>query len=206
MSENWYDRVILPRLIHWACGGSTVTRQRQKLLPRAHGRVLELGMGSGLNLAFYDPDRVTEVVGLEPSAPLRDMSAEAAQAVSFTTSIVDYEGDRIPAEDQSFDCAVVTYALCTIPDVAHVLNEVRRVLKPGGALYFCEHGLAPDPGVARWQRRLTPTWKHFAGGCHLDRDIVAVLQAAGFSVQDTDTMYLPGGRPFGFNTWGSATP
>ena len=190
-----YDRYILPHLIDFACGMGAVMKARSQLVPLAQGRVLEIGIGSGLNLSFYDPQRVERVVGVDPSAELQRLARERAACCQVPVEMIALELGQIQAESASFDDIVCTFTLCTIPDALGALREMRRVLKPGGRLLFCEHGLAPDLPVLRWQKRLTPLWKPLAGGCHLDRDIPALIEAGGFHIRQLDTGYLKGPRP-----------
>jgi len=202
-----YDRYVLPRLIGCACGGRPIMRQRKKLVPRASGRVLEIGIGGGLNLAFYDPARVQSVTGVDPSAELRAMAEQAPRAKGLSVMIQDGAGESLPFEDRSFDTVLATYTLCSVGAVERVLAEARRVLKPDGAFLFCEHGLSPDGEVARWQRRLDPVWKIIAGNCHLSRPVAKTIAANGFAIADVDTMYLPTTPRFaGWNEWGLARP
>ncbi|AEB60150.1 type 11 methyltransferase [Ectopseudomonas mendocina] len=190
-----YDRHILPHLIDFACGMGAVMKARSQLVPQARGRVLEIGIGSGLNLSFYDPQRVEVVVGVDPSAAMQRLARERAARCQVPVEMIALELGQIQAADASFDDIVCTFTLCTIPDAVSALREMRRVLKPGGRLLFCEHGLAPDLPVVRWQKRLTPLWKPLAGGCHLDRDIPALILAGGFHVRQLETGYLKGPRP-----------
>lgn len=190
-----YDRHILPHLIDFACGMGAVMKARSQLVPQARGRVLEIGIGSGLNLSFYDPQRVEVVVGVDPSADMQRLARERAARCQVPVEMIALELGQIQAEDASFDDIVCTFTLCTIPDALAALKEMRRVLKPGGRLLFCEHGLAPDLPVVRWQKRLTPLWKPLAGGCHLDRDIPALIGAGGFHIRELSTGYLKGPRP-----------
>jgi ubiquinone/menaquinone biosynthesis C-methylase UbiE len=199
-----YARYVLPRVIHLTCRAKPAMRQRQKLIPAARGRVLEVGIGSGLNLPFYDPAKVGEVWGLDPSPELTEMASDAARGVSFDVELVSAGAEEIPLDTDSFDTVVVTYALCTIPDTESALREIARVLKPGGELLFCEHGLAPDAGVRRWQDRINPVWRRLGGGCHLNRDISGLIEGGGFEITGMETMYIPGWRPASFNYWGSA--
>lgn len=201
---NWYERHILPYLIDMACGIGPVKKQREKIVPLAAGRVLEIGIGTGLNLPHYDVHRVDRVIGLDPGTEMHRLARKRLEGTGLTVELVGLSAERIPYEDASFDCVLVTFSLCTIPDPVAALREMRRVLKPGGKLLFCEHGRAPDASVARWQDRLTPVWSKFAGGCHLNRDIPALLDEAGFVCEHLQTMYLPGPRPLTFNYWGSA--
>lgn len=201
-----YSRYVLPHLIHFTCALEPAMRQRQKVVPRARGRVLEIGIGSGLNLPYYETDRVEKVWGLEPSPEMARMAEKAAAEVELEVELLEHPAEEIPLDSDSVDTVVVTYTLCTVPETETALAEMRRVLAPGGALLFCEHGAAPDRGVRRWQQRITPIWKRLAGGCHLDRDIPALLQSGGFAVDEVETMYLPGWRPATFNYWGRAVP
>lgn len=202
---GFYSRYILPRLIELACGVSSHREQRQKVVPRARGRVLEVGIGSGLNLAHYDPARVEKVWGVDPSAELRRYARRRAREVPFEVEFLGLEAEEIPLDDASADCVVVTYTLCSIPDPHAALRRMARVLKPGGELIFCEHGAAPDPKVRRWQDRLTPYWKNVGGGCHLNRPIPRLLRDAGLEITQLQSMYIPGWRPASFNYWGTAT-
>jgi len=201
-----YDRYVLPRVVHVTCGLKPNMRQRAKVVPRAHGRVLEVGIGSGLNLPFYDSAKVAKLWGLDPSPEMTRMARRAAISLPFEVEFIGLPGDKIPLEDCSIDTAVVTYTLCTIPDTAPALRQIRRVLRPGGELVFCEHGAAPDANVRRWQDRLNPVWKRLGGGCNLNRPIPALIEAGGFRIRSLDTMYIPGWRPASFNYWGSAVP
>jgi ubiquinone/menaquinone biosynthesis C-methylase UbiE len=204
---GFYARHVLPRLLDLSCGMKPVRKQREKVVPRAHGRVLEVGIGSGLNLAHYDRERVSALIGLEPSPEMRRIAERRARDAGIDVQWLGLEAERIPLPDRSIDSIVVTYTLCTIEDAASALSEMRRVLAPGGALLFSEHGRAPDPKVARLQDRLTPYWQHIGGGCRLNRDIPALLGAAGFELAELETMYLPGApRAMGYTFWGSARP
>ena len=203
---NPYDRYIMPRLINLFCGAKPILKQRQKIVPRASGRVLEVGMGSGLNIPFYDKSKIDMVWGLEPSAEIRELAAERIEKASFDIEMIDLPGEEIPLEDCSADTIVLTYTLCTIPDAKTALQQMRRVLKPEGKLLFCEHGAAPDANVRRWQERLNPLWKCLCGGCNLQRPIPKLLQENGFSIDVLEENYLPGTPKFaGYNYWGEAT-
>ena len=201
---NLYDRFVLPYVIDLACGIEPVQRQRAKIVPRASGKVLEIGAGPGRNLPFYDHAQLTKLSALDPAPQMHRLARKRARAAGLDVELITLPAERIPAADASFDSIVCTYTLCTIPDPAQALREMRRVLKPGGQLLYCEHGAAPDASVRRWQDRLTPIWKPLAGGCHLNRDIPALLHEAGFATPDLQTMYLPGPRPLTFNYWGRA--
>ncbi len=199
-----YGKYVLPRVVHLACSARPNMRQREKLVPLASGRVLEVGMGSGLNLPFYDARRVTKVWGLEPSPEMSKMASAAVEAVAFDVEFVSAGGEQIPLDSESFDTVLMTFTLCTIPDAERALREIARVLKRGGQLLFCEHGAAPDAGVRRWQNRINPLWRRLAGGCHLNRDIPGLIRCGGFEITRMDTMYIPGWRPASFNYWGAA--
>lgn len=203
---GFYDRHILPHVINLACGVKPIRYQREKVVPQAQGRVLEVGIGSGLNLPFYDPARVEKLWGLEPAPEIRRMAEKKAAGSPIPVEFIDLPGETIPLEDNSVDTVVTTYTLCTIPDAVRALHEMRRVLKTGGQLLFSEHGRAPDAAVRRWQDRLTPMWKRIGGGCHLNRDIPELLRQGGFAVDRLETMYLPGPRPMTFTYWGAAIP
>ena len=201
---GWYDRVVLPRLTDLACGIGPVREQRLRLVPLARGRVLEVGIGTGLNLPHYDPGRVGSIVGLDPALEMHPLAARRARRAGLPVELVGVSAERIPFPDASFDTVLLTYTLCSIPDPLAALGEMRRVLKPGGRLIYCEHGLAPDAGVRRWQRRLTPLWSKVAGGCHLDRDVPALLERAGLASPDMRASYLPGPRVLGYSYRGTA--
>ena len=188
---GWYDRNILPHIIKLGCGCQQMAEYRQKIVPLARGRVLELGMGAGANLAFYDASRVSEVVGVEPSAELRAMAAKAALAVPLTVLVEDGVGEALPFEEASFDSVVCTFTLCSVGDPLRTLAEARRVIRPGGALLFHEHGASPEAGVARWQRRIEPVWKRLFGGCHLTRPVSGSI-AQHFRIETVERFYQPG--------------
>jgi ubiquinone/menaquinone biosynthesis C-methylase UbiE len=201
-----YDKYLLPKLVHLACGQKPSMRQREKVVPLADGRVLEIGIGSGLNIPFYDPDKVQHLWGLDPSAEMWSIAQKNARRFHIDAEFIQSGAESIPLDDNSADCVVMTYTMCTIPDVDMALNEIRRVLKPAGKLIFCEHGKAPDSNIERWQNRFNPVWKSLSGGCHLNRPIPRLLERSGFSSSDMKTMYLPGWKPANFNYWGTAKP
>jgi len=200
-----YNRFVLPHVVHWACRSRPNMRQRTKVVPRARGRVLEVGIGSGLNLPFYDASRVTKVWGLDPSPQMRAMAAKVARGVAIDVELVGLAGDEVPLETASVDTVVITYTLCSIPDPEAALRQVARVLKPGGELLFSEHGEAPDETVRRWQRRLTPMWSRLGGGCQLGRPIPDIIARGGFRITALESRYLPGFRPASYNYSGVAT-
>jgi ubiquinone/menaquinone biosynthesis C-methylase UbiE len=170
----------------------TIREQRQKMVPLAKGRVLEVGMGSGLNIPYYHTDKVDFVWGLEPSEGMRRKAKTNLEKAPFEVKLLDLPGEEIPLEDDSVDTVLLTFTLCTIPDWHKALEQMRRVLKPGGELVFCEHGKAPDKNVQLWQDRINPYWNKFAGGCHLNRPIPDLIEHAGFRVQGVESQYYPG--------------
>ncbi len=200
----FYQKYILPKLTHLLCSTKPVMYQRKKVVPLAKGRVLEVGIGSGLNLPFYDTAKVEHLWGLDPSAEMIAMAEKAACGVDFDVEFIGLSGEEIPLDDGSADTVLVTYTLCTIPDVLPALGNMRRVLKPGGELIFCEHGAAPDESVVRWQNRLNPIWSKVSGGCHLNRPIPSLIRQGGFNIKSLETMYIPGWKPVSFNYWGRA--
>lgn len=203
--EGWWDRHVTPLLIHGACLAPPITAQRRKLVPLAEGQVLELGMGTGLNLPYYDPLKVTRLTGIDPGLGLMRHAEKAARAVLFDVALHVDSAERMPFADASFDTVVVTYAFCTIPDARAALREVRRVLKPAGRLLFSEHGLSDRTWTQAVQRGLEPVWKRLAGGCHLTRDIERLLIGAGFAIEHLEKGRLPGvPGVLGFNYLGSA--
>lgn len=201
---SWYEQKLVPRLINFACSTKPNRKQREKIVPRAHGDVLEIGFGGGLNLPYYDGSRVRKVFGLEPSAGMRESAAPMIERSELDIELIDLPGEQIPLDDHSVDTVLVTYTLCTIPDVVEALAGMRRVLKPGGELLFCEHGEAPDENVRRWQNRLNPMWGRIAGGCNMNRDIPAIIEDNGFRIESDERMYIPGPRVLCYNYWGSA--
>lgn len=202
---GFYDKYILPRFINCACATKPIMKQREKVVPLARGTVLEIGIGTGLNLPYYDASKVQRVIGLDPSEASWKLAGARAAKLDFDVDFIGLPGEEIPLADASVDTVLVTFALCTIPDPVRALKGMARVLRPGGELVFCEHGLAPDPGVRVWQDRMNPLWRRMAGGCHLNRDIPQLLSAGGFSVAALQTGYLPGTPRFaGYNYWGSA--
>lgn len=199
-----YAKYVLPRFIDLAMRNKDTARLRAEWIPRAHGDVLEVGMGSGLNLAFYSSD-VQRVYGVDPSAELQRMARRRTRGrpvkVEFLSQSV---AEPLPIPDKSIDTVVVTWTLCSIADPPKALQQMKRVLKPGGRLMFIEHGRAPDSGVAVWQDRLTPIWKRIGGGCRLNLKIDQMLATAGFQIDELRTFYLPGPRPMTYTYQGLA--
>jgi ubiquinone/menaquinone biosynthesis C-methylase UbiE len=183
-----YHEHVLPRVIDVACGLEANRRMRQRVCDGLAGDVVEIGFGSGLNVPFY-PDRVTRVSAVEPADVAWKLAAKRVAGTEVPVQRAGLDGQSLPFDDASFDAAVSTWTLCTIPDVASALRELRRVLKPGASLHFVEHGLAPDANVRRWQHRLEPMQKRLFGGCHLTRPTVDLLTGAGFTITELDAFY-----------------
>ena len=194
---SFYDRVVLPRLLDFAMRGKEASRYRARVVPAARGRVLEMGIGSGLNLRFYGGD-VTAVVGVDPSPEMLRLARPKAAAAPFPVELVNRAGETLPFDDAGFDSVVTTWTLCTIGEPLRALAEMRRVLKPDGELLFVEHGRSPDRGVEAWQDRLNPLWRRIGGGCNLNRRIDELVRAAGFRLARLETGYAKGPRPMAY--------
>ena len=198
-----YDKYILPKFLNCACGSKPINYQRQKVVPLAKGKVLDIGIGSGLNIPFYNSDKIDKVIGIDPSHELIELAKELANDSKASIELVIGSAESIPYPDNFFDTVLVTYTMCTIPNVAIANKEMWRVLKEDGRLIFSEHGLAPDKKISKWQNRIDPFWGKIAGGCHLNRDIQKLITDAGFSFESLDKMYIPSTPKFvGYNYWG----
>lgn len=199
-----YRKFVLPRLIHLAMRNQEATRYRSQIVPQARGRVLEVGIGPGLNLPFYS-NSVLSVSGIDPSRELLQLARKTAASVAFPVEFVNGSAEELPLESQSIDTIVMTWALCSIPDASKALNDMWRVLKPGCDLLFVEHGLAPEPKISAWQNRLNRPWRAIAGGCTLNRKIDSLIRSAGFALVELNADYLPGGpKPFTYTYRGCA--
>ena len=197
-----YDKYILPKFLNCACGSKPINYQRQKVVPLAKAKVLDIVIGSGLNIPFYNSDQIDKVIGIDPSYELIELAKELANDSKASIELVIGSAESIPYPDNFFDTVLVTYTMCTIPNVAIANKEMWRVLKDDGRLIFCEHGLAPDKKISKWQNRIDPFWGKIAGGCHLNRDIQKLITDAGFSFESLDKMYIPSTRKFaGYNYW-----
>lgn len=202
---GFYNDFILPRLIDLAMRNKELMPFRKRVIGAAEGRVLEIGVGSGRNLPFYRSP-VREVLALEPAPRLVTMARNASRASSIPVSFLEASAEAIPLDEHSIDTVVTTWTLCSIPQAAAALADMRRVLRPGGKLLFAEHGRAPDEGVCWWQDRLTPIWRCCGGGCHLNRPIRSMIEGAGFRIDRIETGYIPGPKPMSFMYEGSARP
>ena len=200
----YHDR-ILPHVINVAMRNRELLPYRERVLSSARGRVLEIGIGSGLNLPFYG-SRVEEILGLDPVAKLVAMARRAAECSKTPVTLIAGSAEAIPIDEHSIDTVVTTWTLCSIANAVGALREMRRVLKPGGQLLFVEHGLAPEENIRKWQNRLTPLWKRIGGGCHLNRPIGALIESAGFSITQLQTGYMKGPGPMTFLYEGWAAP
>jgi ubiquinone/menaquinone biosynthesis C-methylase UbiE len=202
---NIYEKYVLPKFLNCACGSTPIEYQRKKIVPKAKGLILEIGIGSGLNLPFYDKSKVEKFWGLDPSEELSLMAKEKAEELGLEINFLSCGAEDIPLPDNHIDTAVVTYTMCTIPEVLAANKEIIRILKPNGKLLFCEHGLSPDKKISKWQSRINPIWGKIAGGCRLNRDIPKILNDSGFDIIEMEEMYLPNTPKFaGYNYWGTA--
>jgi ubiquinone/menaquinone biosynthesis C-methylase UbiE len=201
-----YNKYILPKAVDWACRIKPHMRQREKIIPLASGHVLEIGIGSGLNLPIYHRENVKHLTAIDPSKKMWDQRVMDTLELPFEVEFIKAFAEAIPLADNSIDTVVITYTLCTIIDAKKALEEMRRVLKPNGKLIFCEHGKAPDRGIQRVQNMINPFWKRIAGGCNLNRDIPQFIENNGFKVTQLETMYAFGWKPASYNYWGTAEP
>jgi len=202
-----WNTIVVEPLISCACKSKPILKQREKVVPLAEGQVLEIGCGAGTNFDFYDFSKVSHVHAIEPAGGMLKRAQKKADELGIGEDRVTFSeagAEAMPVEDSSIDTAVITFVLCTIPDWRTALTETRRVLKPGGKIVFTEHGLAPDAGVVKWQRRIEPVWKVLAGGCHVTRDVEKMFADAGFRLDNPQSMYVPGPKFAGFMTWGTA--
>ena len=200
-----YKKFILPNLIISGCNKKPQMKQREKIIPYAQGKVLEVGIGSGLNLPYYDSDKVTELVGIDPSIELWE-KREPIKGLGFHYEFIEAVAEDMPFEKNTFDTIVITYTLCSIPDFQTALDSLRKVLKTNGKFLFCEHGKAPDKRVLITQNMINPLWKLIGGGCNINRDIPSIINENGFKILNLKTMYVPGWKPLSFNFWGEAKP
>ena len=202
---SFYDKYILPKFLNCACGSKPINYQREKIVPLAEGTVLDVGIGSGLNIPYYNKSKIKYLYGLDPSIELLNLAKPLAKKNELEIEFLECGAEAIPLPNDSIDTVVITYTLCTIPDTQLSTEEIMRVLKPNGKLLFCEHGLAPDVNVVKWQKRINPIWNKIAGGCNLNRDIPKLIKSSGFKILNMEEMYLPSTPKFaGYNYWGVA--
>jgi len=199
-----YAKYVLPRVIDIVMRNKDAARLRSEWIPKARGEVLEVGIGSGLNLRFYSSE-VKRVYGVDPSLELQEMARVRAEKISLDVEFFTQSAEEVlPLGPRSIDTVVVTWSLCSIPNPSRALAQLKRVLKAEGRLIFLEHGRAADPGVVVWQDRITPIWKRIGGGCHLNRQVDSLIREAGFQISELTTGYLPGPRPMTYTYQGSA--
>ena len=202
MISNFYDRNILPRLCNCCCSIGPIEKQRKKIVPSAKGVVLEIGIGTGLNLPFYNKSNVTKIIGLDPSEHLTDVAKVVAEEVDVNLELIHSGAEKINLGDNSVDTVLITYTLCTIPDIKSSISEIKRVLKNNGDFIFCEHGKSPDRCIANIQSFINPIWGIIFGGCNINRDIPKIIHDADFKIDSIEQMYLPGTPKFvGYNYW-----
>ncbi|MCQ0110120.1 class I SAM-dependent methyltransferase [Zhouia amylolytica] len=201
---NLYNKYLLPKLIDWTCKQKPNRLQRQKIVPLAHGNVLEIGVGSGLNLPFYDNEKVKHLIAIDPSLEVWKQNNNDPKILGLQFDFLRAYADNLPIENNAIDTVVTTYTMCSIKNLEQTFIELRRVLKPSGKLLFYEHGKAPDKNIQKWQNRINPLWRRLGGGCNLNRDIPDIINKNGFIIPDLHTMYIPGWKPASFNFWGTA--
>ncbi len=203
-SMNIYEEYLLPHIINCVCGLEEIESQRKKVVPLATGKVLEIGAGSGLNFKYYDPKKVEAIWALEPSEGMKRKAQKNLSECPIEVIWLNDFCENITLENRSIDTVVLTYTLCTIPDVERALSEIRRVLKPEGKLIFCEHGVSPDQKVLAWQRRLNPIWKPLMGGCNLNRNIPKIIESSSFCIEKLEQDYIDGPKIASYQYLGQA--
>jgi ubiquinone/menaquinone biosynthesis C-methylase UbiE len=199
-----YEKYFLPKLLDFCCGMEGFQNKRSQIVPMAHGRILEIGIGSGLNFDHYNFDKVEEIIGVDPAVSSVAMAKSRSSQYNSKISFIESSAESIDLPSNTFDCVVIGYSLCTIPDPLKALAEARRLMKPEGSLFFMEHGLAPEQNIQKWQHRLTPGWKKIGGGCNLNRDIEALIKAGGFQFKSLSKKYIKGPKIAAFQYYGEA--
>lgn len=200
-----YDKYILPYLLNFTCGQKPFIKQREKIVPMAKGRVLEIGIGSGLNLPYLDASRIDSLVGIDPSEELIGIAEQRINDSMPKIEFIVSKAEQMSFNDNTFDTVLMTYTMCTVDDASRVLDEIKRVLKSDGQLLFCEHGVAPEEKVVVWQNRINRFWPHISGGCNINKDIPNLIKKAGLNILSMDEMYLPRTpKILGYNYWGTA--
>ena len=205
MLKDLYEKMVLPKLCDKCCGTKPINYQRKKVVPLAKGVVLEVGIGSGLNIPFYNKNNIEKIIGLDPSEELNVLAKRVADDNGIQIDFLINGAEDIDLPDNSVDTILITYTLCTIPNLDKSMSEMKRVLKPGGKFIFCEHGIAPDMNIIKWQRRINPIWGIFFGGCNINRNIPKIISESGFNISNLNQMYLPSTpKIVGYNYWGEA--
>lgn len=199
-----YNKYILPKAINWACKQNSSMKQREKVIPLASGNVLEIGIGSGLNLSYYDTTKVTQLTAIDSNIEIWKRNSFDIKNLPFDFNFIEASAENIPATNNYFDTVVITYTLCTISNINKAFVEIKRVLKENGKLIFCEHGKAPDKKTEKWQNIINPVWKSISGGCNLNRDIPFIIENNGFKIIKLEKMFIPGWKPASYNYWGIA--
>ena len=205
MIKSWYEKFFLPKLCNKCCSTKPINYQRNKVVPLAKGVVLEIGMGSGLNIPFYNKNNIKKIIGLDPSQELNFLAKKIAKENNIGIDFIMSGAEEIPLPNDYVDTILITYTLCTIPDLDNSMAEMKRVLKSDGKFIFCEHGIAPDQNIIKWQRRINPIWKAIMGGCNINRNIPKIISDSGFDITNISEMYLPSTpKIVGYNYWGIA--
>ena len=205
MIKKSYEKYVLPKLLDCCCSTKPINYQRNKVVPNASGNVLEIGIGSGLNLPFYEKSKINNLYGIDPSIELCDMAKKTASDNEIDVNLLINGAEEIELPKDSIDTVVMTYTLCTIPNPTDALKEIKRVMKVDAKMLFCEHGTAPDKNIIKWQNRINPIWGKLFGGCNINRDIPNILKESGFKINTLDQMYLPSTpKIVGYNYWGEA--
>ena len=206
MIKSAYENYVLPKLLDTCCSTKPIKYQREKIIPNASGKVLEIGIGSGLNIPFYNISKIDKIYGLDPSIQLCKKAIKKAEEIDINIDFLFEGAEEIKLKSNSIDTVVITYTLCSIPNPMDALKEIKRVMRSDGNILFCEHGIAPDIKVSKWQNRINPIWGKLFGGCNINRDIPSIISNSGFKVQNLEQMYLPSTpKIVGYNYWGSAS-
>ena len=206
MLQKLYDKYVCPHLINYAMKMKPFRKQREKVIPSASGRVLEIGIGSGLNFNYYNKENVSEVFAVEPDGILLEKAQQNAKINNINLNVQQLKAEELPFDNNSFDTIISTYTMCSIPGLSSAMSEINRVVKPNGKLLFSEHGKSPDMNVFKWQKRMNGIQKRIAGGCHLDVDIPNEIIKANFKLNKIDSMYVPGPKFLSYHYWGVASP
>ena len=206
MIGSMYNKYVVPKLLDVCCSTKPIKYQRNKIVPHAKGEVLEIGIGSGLNLPYYNKSLVKKVYGLDPSEELNEIALKNASEINLDINFIISGAEEIKLPAKSIDTVLITYTLCTIPEFKVALKEIKRVLKDDGIMLFCEHGLAPDKNISKWQNRINPLWGKLFGGCNINRNIPYIIQESGLNIKKLEQMYLPSTpKIVAYNYWGVAS-